>query len=657
MAMGIDQEIQRRMDAYRGNPQGLQQRYQMSQQLLDLLALQKLKAEKDAMARQMQAQMQQVPQTIAQQMEQEMLGRTKQEMVQQVGGVMQQQNRQQQQAMQNMAKAAARPRPTQMGIGALAPQTAQPAPRMAGGGIVAFAQGGMNDPMARLDAQLEALKSELKSLGPYSTFGVTPPGSEEKYARIEELENQILDLERRRPLLERMIAGEPLPPTRTGLSLQGSARGKREEDVAALQELLTPVAATTAATPAASAPAPQGAPAPAPAAKKQIEDMGGAGIMLPGQKLDQPAPKPEKEVAAVESANVAAPQIGIGSLGETSAMPNRDKIVEALGSLRSQTPEAARTATATAFENAANRTGIAEMYQDILGRLKASDARQMDPKKLAQEEFRAFLRGAAGKSTFGLAGAGGGAAAADVRRQQQIAEDARLMRELGLTKEAMLAESEIGAKGFQEGMRAFEQAAEDRRSAIDATITLSESDRRAYDAASDRKVQTAIAQGKLDSEALGRQLDQSMELLRFYSDERQRGVENRDALQKVASEQLQKIKEIENTIRDTVYTDMAFQIQAAEAAAARDPSDATLAEEVAALKQERARQVAAAMSGLGDNLGRSGVDLNALRDRWMTIMSQAFPMPAQRGQSSGMGGKDITTITADDIVSGMQLGE
>ena len=144
MAMGIDQEIQRRMDAYRGNPQALQQRYQMSQQLLDLLALQKLKAEKDAVARQMQAQMQQTPGTVAQQMEQEMLGRTKQEMAQQVGGVMQQQARQQQQAMQRMAQAAARP---QGGIGALAPRSAQPAqpgPRMAGGGIVAFS-GGSND--------------------------------------------------------------------------------------------------------------------------------------------------------------------------------------------------------------------------------------------------------------------------------------------------------------------------------------------------------------------------------------------------------------------------------------------------------------------------------------------------------------------------------
>ena len=154
MAMGIDEEIQRRMDAYRGNPQGLQQRYQMSQQLLDLLALQKLKSEKDSVARQMQAQMQQMPGTVAQQREQEMLGRTKQEMAQQVGGVMQQQARQQQQNMARMAQAMARP---QGGIAGLAPQSAQ---RMAGGGIVAFQQGGTEE-----DAKLRASVETALNLG------------------------------------------------------------------------------------------------------------------------------------------------------------------------------------------------------------------------------------------------------------------------------------------------------------------------------------------------------------------------------------------------------------------------------------------------------------------------------------------------------------
>ena len=90
----IDQAVQSRLDAYRGNPQALAQRYQMSQDLLDLLALQKLKSEKEAAAREMQLQMAQQqgqPPTVAQQREQEVMNMTKQELAQQVGQVGQQQ--------------------------------------------------------------------------------------------------------------------------------------------------------------------------------------------------------------------------------------------------------------------------------------------------------------------------------------------------------------------------------------------------------------------------------------------------------------------------------------------------------------------------------------------------------------------------------------
>jgi hypothetical protein len=60
----MDEEVQRKVDAYRANPQQLMQRYQQNQELIDLLALQKLKSEKDAAARDMQLKMQQQPSTI-----------------------------------------------------------------------------------------------------------------------------------------------------------------------------------------------------------------------------------------------------------------------------------------------------------------------------------------------------------------------------------------------------------------------------------------------------------------------------------------------------------------------------------------------------------------------------------------------------------------
>ena len=77
---GLDAQVEQRMDAYRGNPQKLQQRYGANKELLDLLALQKLTSERKAVAADMQMKMQQQPGTIAQQREQEALQLTKQEM-------------------------------------------------------------------------------------------------------------------------------------------------------------------------------------------------------------------------------------------------------------------------------------------------------------------------------------------------------------------------------------------------------------------------------------------------------------------------------------------------------------------------------------------------------------------------------------------------
>jgi hypothetical protein len=134
----INQDIQSRVDAFRGNPDALAQRYQQSQQLIDLLALQKIKSEKEAAARQMQMQMAQQqakegqPPTIAEQREQEVLDLTKNEVQQQQSALRAQQQQQQQAAMQKLLSGiAAAP-------GAMS--AAQPQ-AMAAGGIVAFAEG------------------------------------------------------------------------------------------------------------------------------------------------------------------------------------------------------------------------------------------------------------------------------------------------------------------------------------------------------------------------------------------------------------------------------------------------------------------------------------------------------------------------------------
>ena len=126
----LGSDVQDRVDAYKENPQALQARYTQSQELLDLLAMQKMKSEKDAYARDMQLKMEKKPTTIAQQYEAELAGRTKNDILEGVGGVL---KNKQNQAQSNINKVASQ------GIaGAPAPNMT----KMAGGGIIGFADRG-----------------------------------------------------------------------------------------------------------------------------------------------------------------------------------------------------------------------------------------------------------------------------------------------------------------------------------------------------------------------------------------------------------------------------------------------------------------------------------------------------------------------------------
>jgi len=216
---GLDAQVEQRMDAYRGNPQKLQQRYGKNKELLDLLALQKLTSEKKAVAADMQLKQSQQPGTIAQQREQEALDLTKQEMGGTLGdlagrtkGTLDNKQMMQQKNMQKMAQAASRPPQAQGGIGGLMGGAARPQPRpaappqaqgiagarmaqaqqrppvrMAQGGIVSFAEGQEvegNTPFGRWwrkttaeigeDAALSKLRQQVKTK--FGTFA-SPMGA------------------------------------------------------------------------------------------------------------------------------------------------------------------------------------------------------------------------------------------------------------------------------------------------------------------------------------------------------------------------------------------------------------------------------------------------------------------------------------------------
>lgn len=125
----IDSQINDRMQMYSGNPQGLMQRYAQTQELVDLLALQKMKNDRAAATNAVQGAMQPPPGTVKGQLEQEAMQGARNDVLRSMAPGIQQRGQQMAQ-MQNRAA---------MGL------PAQPAPnmaRMAQGGIVGYADGG-----------------------------------------------------------------------------------------------------------------------------------------------------------------------------------------------------------------------------------------------------------------------------------------------------------------------------------------------------------------------------------------------------------------------------------------------------------------------------------------------------------------------------------
>ncbi len=85
---GIDSQVSQLADTYASNPQKLQQMYAQDQDLLKLLALQKMQSQREAVMREMQMSAMAPQGTVAQQLENEMLQATSQDIAKQLGMAM-----------------------------------------------------------------------------------------------------------------------------------------------------------------------------------------------------------------------------------------------------------------------------------------------------------------------------------------------------------------------------------------------------------------------------------------------------------------------------------------------------------------------------------------------------------------------------------------
>ena len=480
---GLDAQVEQRMDAYRGNPQKLQQRYGQNKELLDLLALQKLTSEKKQVAADMQLKAQQNPNTIAQQREAEALELTKNamggslsELAGRTKGTLDQKNAMRQKNMQRMAQGAGKP---QMGGGAgLAGLMGKPRPnvppqaqglagarmaqaansggpvRMAGGGIVAFAGGEGVSGQKGLFSKGRKLTLDEKAAF-QRAFGGTADrlinqvekGSVSSLSVGKDTQQKIADI------LGETVAPEPekgVDPLRLA-----NPGGLQNTGVPLSDAMLPPSNATTQRPDDGSLDAPAGIQTLVPPVK---EPMGGETLGQDSVQANQTPPAKEEPVAG-EGTPTTGSGIDMntlmGNMGFTAEDPN--------------------AAMQRGFAESDAYTGRAEKaakYDDMVSEMTAFDAENYDPDRERRDRLKSFLMGAAGTTNIGTTFASAGAASMNLANSQRRDRRSRLMDKFNMEKDKMTTDTGLAQSGLTLGRELYSQAQQNQRTALQAGVQL-----------------------------------------------------------------------------------------------------------------------------------------------------------------------------------------
>lgn len=525
----INQDIQSRVDAFRGNPDALAQRYQQSQQLIDLLALQKIKSEKEAAARQMQMQMAQQqakngqPPTVAEQREQEVLDLTKNEVQQQQSALRAQQQQQQQAAMQKLLSGiAAAP-------GAMS--AAQPQ-AMAAGGIVAFAEGMRpidqikkelereTDPQKR-EELLQALKEAETAQEGRPPGLPTPESATARYGAAQaqafpaqaarrlgagitdiaslpgkfawERDPQTGKLQRQYERTGFFPASRGVPDIERGIASAYAEQIKRADEAAAQQR--QPGFADAQGRPVVDQiPGQQPAATPpsfaADMAERRRQELPATPTAPPAPAAAPRPAAPPTGIATVAPPTAATPPTQPGAGLATPEMQQASQ--RALMSALNQDPEAIRRARREEAEAAARYTP--EELAEKRSRIAELQALQPSEQALRDRRLIAGLLGA--QSGYGIGstlGAFGRASVAEGERQE-TAQRANLLERQKMLDQLLEAGVAARRKGFDVGTEAEKEALAGQRAAAGDVSRLQEAQERLKDAGLDRASRERVAQ-------------------------------------------------------------------------------------------------------------------------------------------------------------------
>ena len=423
-----------RVAAYAGNTKPLEQRYAMSQDLLDLLALQKIKSQKEAAARQMQLQMaQQQAQsgqgsmTVAQQREQEVDALTKNELAQQRGNTAQQQTQQQQDKMKQMMSGIA---------GAPGAAMAAQPTAMAAGGIVGYAgpEGSqVQDPLALARQRAEQALAKLR------TFGLrqrkeNPEGYQAAERESQQAQDAVATAER---------------------DLTGGAAGV----------LRRPMGAGPAPVPA-GADAVADRPPAAPPAAAGPANLPPAAVVAAAQNAPKPpAPPGPPGLPGMPGAAAAPPQIPPGAVGPANDFGKRlqdaDVANAEINSKNEKLEEEKRVEGRMALTPEQRK-----VYEEGIGGLQKMYGEQYDPKRQRQQGIKEFLLNTGGRRYGEFAGGARGAMNYD---EKQRTAKLKEFGDVQTARTGLIGIDRANVKGgIEAGQKAYEQSSMTQRQGADS---------------------------------------------------------------------------------------------------------------------------------------------------------------------------------------------
>jgi hypothetical protein len=545
----IDQEVASRVAAYKGNPQALQQKYAASQQLIDLLALQKIKSAQEAAAREMQMQMAQQQaangesnMTVAQQREKEVMDMTKQELVQQRGALAQQQQQEQQQAMQKLMGGITN---AQGAASAMEPKA------MAAGGIVAF-NGEDNE---------QEVGSEKKKLRPYPLSEQGADWVARKQAARDADAKKPLDAEAQAALQEAQRTGdrnamlmtlkklgaagydvatliprafmgvaEDVSNTRLGRALGADFKIPQAAyggDRASMTPMMDRVNREEKAGIAALTPKPQ-LPPMRTASEAQATAAAGPQAAVPPSAPAPMAPPQAGPRPPMPAAPRPPVQQGLGGLPTAQMGPPEETVQSALNrqtvSALKTNPQADKLAEEARIEGRLKPTPEQRaVYEEGIAGLRGMYEKDFDPEMQRREGIKRYLLGMGGRSMGEFAG--GAETAMNYDATQRNLKRSRF-NELQGKREGLIGLDRAAVTGgIEGGFKTYDQASQLLRSGLQAGTDITKTEQTAKDNAAMREIErlkiastNAANEAQRDSTNLFRMQQESTKILRYRAD-------------------------------------------------------------------------------------------------------------------------------------------